>query len=81
MACVLILSICVGACASSPQTGLLLDNPPDVPPLVELTEVPFFPQQEYQSITAARPRSPASSIIAVQPYNPMTSRDSSTFPN
>ena len=53
MACALIFSICVSACASSPQTGLLLRNPPDVPPLVELTEVPFFPQQEYHCGPAA----------------------------
>jgi tetratricopeptide (TPR) repeat protein len=26
---------------------LLLDNPPDIPPQVELTDVPFFPQQQY----------------------------------
>jgi tetratricopeptide (TPR) repeat protein len=36
-----------GGCASSPQTRLLLDNPPDIPAKVELTEVPFFPQQKY----------------------------------
>ena len=32
---------------NSPQTRLLLDNPPDIPAKVELTEVPFFPQQKY----------------------------------
>ena len=37
----------IGGCAGSPQTRLRLDNPPDVPPRVELVEVPFFPQQEY----------------------------------
>jgi tetratricopeptide (TPR) repeat protein len=37
----------LGGCATSPQTRLLLDNPPDIPAQVELTEVPFFPQQEY----------------------------------
>ena len=36
-----------GGCATSPQTRQLLDEPPPVPPRVELTEVPFFPQQEY----------------------------------
>jgi len=37
----------LGGCATSPQTRLLLDNPPDIPARVELTEVPFFPQQKY----------------------------------
>ena len=34
-------------CATSPQTRLLVDNPPDIPTQVELTDVPFFPQQKY----------------------------------
>ena len=46
-ACTLILLAFLGGCATSPQTRLLLDNPPDIPSRVELTEVPFFPQQEY----------------------------------
>jgi len=37
----------LGGCATSPQTRLLRDNPPDIPARVELTEVPFFPQQQY----------------------------------
>ncbi len=37
----------LGACATSPQTRLLVDNPPDIPQQVELTEVPFFPQLDY----------------------------------
>jgi tetratricopeptide (TPR) repeat protein len=37
----------LGGCATSPQTRLLVDNPPDIPAQVELTEVPFFPQQKY----------------------------------
>lgn len=40
-------------CATSPQTRLLLDDPPDIPARVELTEVPFFPQQEYHCGPAA----------------------------
>jgi hypothetical protein len=36
-----------GACATSPQTQILVDSPPDIPRQVELTEVPFFPQLEY----------------------------------
>lgn len=37
----------LGGCANTPQTRLLFDNPPDIPTKVELTEVPFFPQQKY----------------------------------
>lgn len=43
----LLLSFLCAACATSPQTRLLLDSPPDIPARVELTEVPFFPQQEF----------------------------------
>lgn len=46
-ACTFFLVLILCGCVASPQTRLLLDNPPDVPPRVELTEVPFFPQQEY----------------------------------
>ena len=52
-ACAFLLAIFLGACATSPQTRLLLDNPPDLPPVVELTEVPFFPQQQYHCGPAA----------------------------
>ncbi len=66
MACTL-FTLYLGGCATSPQTRLLLDNPPDIPPQVELTEVPFFPQQEYH----CGPASLASIItyrgIAVEP--------------
>ncbi len=51
--CALIFSIFLGGCAASPQTRLLLDDPPDIPPRVELTEVPFFPQQQYHCGPAA----------------------------
>ena len=47
IACALCVLGYLGGCATSPQTRLLLDNPPDIPPRVELTEVPFFPQQQY----------------------------------
>ena len=47
VACALGLLGYLGGCATSPQTRLLLDNPPDIPQRVELTEVPFFPQQQY----------------------------------
>lgn len=47
VACAFYLIGLLGGCATSPQTRLLLDNPPDIPARVELTEVPFFPQQQY----------------------------------
>jgi len=53
LAWTLFLSFALGACASSPQTRLLLDHPPDLPPLTELSDVPFYPQQEYHCGPAA----------------------------
>ena len=47
VACTLILLAYLGGCATSPQTRLLRNNPPDIPARAELTEVPFFPQQQY----------------------------------
>jgi hypothetical protein len=47
------LSIYLGGCASSPQTRLLLNEPPDIPSRVELAEVPFYPQQEFHCGPAA----------------------------
>ncbi len=41
------------ACATSPQTRQLVDDPPAIPQRVELSEVPFFPQQEYHCGPAA----------------------------
>jgi len=49
----LVLSYWLAACVSAPQTRSLLDDPPDIPAAVELTEVPFFPQQEYHCGPAA----------------------------
>jgi tetratricopeptide (TPR) repeat protein len=53
LACTLFISIYLGGCATSPQTRLLLNDPPDIPSRVELTEVPFFPQQKYHCGPAA----------------------------
>ena len=53
LTCALIFTLGISACASSPQTRLLLDNPPDLPAVVELSEVPFFPQQQYHCGPAA----------------------------
>jgi tetratricopeptide (TPR) repeat protein len=42
------------ACATPPQTReLLADTSPDLPPAVELTATPFYPQQQYQCGPAA----------------------------
>jgi len=49
----LFFSLGISACATSPQTRLLLDNPPDLPAVVELSAVPFFPQQQYHCGPAA----------------------------
>jgi tetratricopeptide (TPR) repeat protein len=53
LVCALIFSLGISACATSPQTRLLLDNPPDLPVVVELSAVPFFPQQQYHCGPAA----------------------------
>ena len=47
------LLLYLAGCATSPQTRLLLDNPPDIPPKVELSEVAFYPQQQYHCGPAA----------------------------
>ncbi len=53
LACTWFLLFALGACASSPQTRLLLDHLPDLPAVTELSDVPFFPQQEYHCGPAA----------------------------
>ena len=53
LACTFVFTLYLSACATSPQTRLLLQDPPDLPPRVELTSVPFFPQQEYHCGPAA----------------------------
>ena len=53
LVCALFLSLYLAGCATSPQTRQLLDHPPDIPPRVELDEVPFFPQLEYHCGPAA----------------------------
>ncbi len=49
----LLLSLIPAACATPPQTRALRENPPDLPRHVELSEVPFFPQEAYQCGPAA----------------------------
>ena len=53
LACALFLLPYLAGCATSPQTRLLVNDPPDIPPRVELSEVPFFPQQDYHCGPAA----------------------------
>ena len=48
----LLAAILVAGCGA-PQTGRLLDSPGDLPPRAELTEVPFFPQEDYYCGPAA----------------------------
>ncbi|AGA35401.1 peptidase C39 bacteriocin processing; TPR repeat-containing protein [Thioalkalivibrio nitratireducens DSM 14787] len=50
----LLLAALAAGCASAPQsTRIQHDVPADLPPRVELTATPFFPQQEYQCGPAA----------------------------
>lgn len=54
--------LCLGACATPPQTRLLLSSPPaSLPRHVELTKVPYFAQDAYQ----CGPASLAMSLNAV----------------
>ena len=53
IAAILALGLLLGACAA-PQTQRLLEAPPgDLPPRVEIAEVPFFPQERYHCGPAA----------------------------
>jgi hypothetical protein len=67
---VLLLALLLGGCASFlPPTAALRDGlPQGLPPRVELTRVPFFPQEEYQCGPAALggPHSAAVSETRVQ---------------
>src|SRR5665647_2856054 len=46
--------LCLGACATPPQTRLVLGSPPaSLPRHVELTEVPYFAQDAFQCGPAA----------------------------
>lgn len=58
----------LSGCAGTPQTGALLDQPPDgLPPVSELSGTPFFPQQRYQCGPAALATVLASHSLAVTP--------------
>lgn len=50
----LLLALITSACSLAPQTRSLRDAPPpDLPVHAELTQVPFFPQEDYQCGPAA----------------------------
>ena len=54
LAGVLIFVLLLSGCASAWQTETLRTDPPrDLPPLQELTQTPFYPQQQYQCGPAA----------------------------
>ena len=55
-------------CASTPQTRHLLSQPPlDIPQQYELSETPFFPQEEYQCGPAALATVLAQQKVSVTP--------------
>ncbi len=64
----LIFLLGISACATTPQTRQLLDHPPDIPPLVELEDVPFYPQKKYQC-------GPAALATVINYYQQSTSPD------
>lgn len=47
------LVILLTGCATPQQTHLLLESPPDIPPVFEIASVPFYPQRDYQCGPAA----------------------------
>lgn len=52
--CIAVLCITLlTACATPYQADLLRDSPPDIPPVIELSSVPFYPQRDYQCGPAA----------------------------
>lgn len=68
LAGILFLTLTLGGCAIAPQTRLLEANrPTDLPDRVELTAVPFFPQEEYQCGPAALATALNSAGVAILP--------------
>ncbi|HYD57426.1 MAG TPA: PA2778 family cysteine peptidase [Burkholderiales bacterium] len=69
LAGVLVSAWLLGGCAGLfPQTAAMRDAPPpDIPPLVELKDVPFFPQDEYQCGPAALATTLVASGVKVTP--------------
>ncbi|MFZ2542294.1 MAG: PA2778 family cysteine peptidase [Gallionella sp.] len=60
--------LCLGACANTPQTRLVLGSPPvSLPKYAELTEVPFFAQETFQCGPASLAMSLNAAGIEVTP--------------
>lgn len=60
--------LCLGACATPPQTRLVLDSPPAaLPRHAELTDVPYFAQDAYQCGPATLAMTLQAASIAVTP--------------
>jgi tetratricopeptide (TPR) repeat protein len=60
--------LCLGACATPPQTRLVLDSSPaSLPRHAELAEVPYFAQDDYQCGPASLAMSLQAAGIAVTP--------------
>lgn len=63
-----VLLLCLGACANTPQTRLVLDSPPvSLPRHAELAGVPFFAQEAFQCGPASLAMSLNAAGIAVTP--------------
>ncbi len=63
-----VLLLCLGACANTPQTRLVLESPSvSLPRYTELTGVPFFAQEAFQCGPASLAMSLNAADIAVTP--------------
>ena len=63
-----VLLLCLGACATPPQTLLVLGAPPSsLPRHAELTDVPYFAQDAYQCGPASLAMTLSAAGIAVTP--------------
>lgn len=68
LAGVFFVTLTLTACATPPQTRVLLAAPPpDLPGSIELAQTPFFPQQQYQCGPAALATVLGAHAIAVTP--------------
>lgn len=61
------LVLCLGGCATPQVAQLNVAWPPEVPDQVELTQVPFFPQEDYECGPAALAMVAAAAGISVTP--------------
>jgi tetratricopeptide (TPR) repeat protein len=62
-----LLSGALAGCAGTPQLAALRQAPPALPPRVELTTVPFFPQETHQCGPASLATALKASGVAVSP--------------